>query len=96
MSHHTVFNRVVSMLTPEEERDATQKQLLKLMDAYHEQKVQHAQLNAKYTALCVRLCQMEDLLREVGVVPPAGPAPHVTDDTEPLGVGNGYLVCSGV
>ena len=50
------------------ERDAARKQLemgtkeqvLMLMDAYNDLKVRHAQLNTKYTALCVRLCKMED------------------------------------
>ena len=92
------------MLTPEEERDAArerledgaQEQLRRLMLAYHALKVQRAHLNAEYTAVLLWAYKMKDLLCAVGEVPPACPAPHDMHDTEPLGMGNGYLVYSGV
>lgn len=69
-----IFNYVVDMLSRKHiqcigERDdaarkqlemGTKEQVLRLMDAYNDLKVQHAQLNTKYTALCVRLRQIED------------------------------------
>ena len=84
------------MLSPADMVKATRGQLQELEKKYCELEVQHAQLNAKYTALCVEVCELKDRRRDAQEKPPANPAPHVTDDTESLGVGNGYLVCSGV
>ena len=91
-----LFNCVVDMLSPADMIKATRGQLKKLEKAYGDLKVEHVHLNAEYTAVLLWAYEMKDLLCAVGKVPPACPAPHDMHDTEPLGVGNGYLVCSGV
>ena len=84
------------MLSPADMIKATRGQLQKLEKAYGDLKVEHAHLNAEYTAVLLWAYEMKDLLCAVGEVPPACPAPHDMHDTEPLGMGNGYLVYSGV